>query len=245
MRVAVSQIVREIDALRGQNGSYPATVVVNDSNGGVPTIFVADELAMVRSGLIALIRDLGCASCGQAQSARDAIDALHLVPELIIVGVMADADVADVVARLKMPYPAPLVLVLVAAAARHGLADLLAAGVDGVVRRSGSEDEIRAAISAVLRGERYVAPTLLSELSGEVEPVIDLREGTGTATALSAREREMLVFLSQGRTNREIAESLCLSIATVKSHLIRVYAKLGVNSRSEALGVAVARGLLA
>ena len=220
-------------------------MVFKASIDGGATIFVADELALVRRGLVALIEDLGCVICGHAQSAREAIDALHLAPELVIVGSLADAETADVVERLKTPFPAPLVLVLVPAAARHGLAELLAAGVDGVARRSASEIEIRAAIVAVLRGERYVAPTLLNELSGEVEPVIDLRDGTGGATALSAREREMLVFLAQGRTNREIAESLCLSIATVKSHLIRVYAKLGVNSRSEALGVAVSRGLLA
>ena len=240
-----SRITGAIAAFSDQNGSYPAPVVFQASSDNVCSVFVTDELAMVRSGLIALIEGLGSECCGQAQSARDAIDALHLRPTMVILGALADADVAGVVARLKAPFPAPLVLVLVPAAARHGLADLLAAGVDGVVRRSASEPEMRDAILAVLRGERYVAPTLLHELSGEVEPVIDLRDGTGTANTLSAREREMLVFLSQGRTNREIAESLCLSIATVKSHLIRVYAKLGVNSRSEALGVAVSRGLLA
>ena len=61
---------------------------------------------------------------------------------------------------------------------------------------------------------------------------------------LSVREREMLVFLAQGKTNREIADELCISVPTVKSHLARVYNKLGVNSRADALGAAVNLGLL-
>jgi ATP/maltotriose-dependent transcriptional regulator MalT len=62
--------------------------------------------------------------------------------------------------------------------------------------------------------------------------------------ALSGRELEMLGFLAQGRTNREIAAVLSLSLATVKTHLVRLYSKLGVGSRSEALARAAALGLL-
>ncbi len=206
---------------------------------------IADQLALFRSGIAAQLEALELVCCAEVQTSREAIDCLYLEPKLVIVGSLLDADLAMTVALLKAPMPAPLVLVLAPLAERHDIAGLLAAGADGVLRRSASVVELQHAISAVLQGERFIAPTLTRELAGTVVAVIDVREGTGAASSLSAREREMLLFLTQGCTNREIAESLCLSVATVKSHLIRLYAKLGVNSRSEALGAAVALGLVA
>ncbi len=224
---------------------FAVILALVDAVSDYRSVFVADELALVRSGITAQVAALGLRVCGEAQTARDALDAMRQEPALIVIGSLVDDDVVNVVRYLKAPHPSPLVLVLVPSSARHGLAELLAAGADGVIRRSAAAEEVQAGIVAVLTGERFISPTLIGELKGVLTPVIDLRDGTGGAASLSAREREMLVFLSQGRTNREIAEALCLSVATVKSHLIRVYSKLEVNSRAEALGAAVAKGLLA
>ena len=86
-------------------------------------------------------------------------------------------------------------------------------------------------------GERVVDPGILVGDEAATE------ESVGAST-LTAREREVLVLLAAGHSNREIASSLYVSLPTVKTHLAHIYAKLGAKNRNEALGRAVARGLL-
>jgi ATP/maltotriose-dependent transcriptional regulator MalT len=69
--------------------------------------------------------------------------------------------------------------------------------------------------------------------------------GSATDPMLSPREREVLVLLAEGRSNREIASTMAVTVATVKTHLVHVYAKLGAGNRNEALGRALSLGLLA
>ncbi len=122
---------------------------------------------------------------------------------------------------------------------------MLAAGADGVTRRRGTLDEIDDVVRRVLDGERVVAPSLTEQLPGAFAEIdLEAADHDGNGSPLSARERELLVFLAQGRSNKEIADELSLSLATVKSHLVRMYAKLEVGSRGEALAEAVSRGLL-
>ena len=89
----------------------------------------------------------------------------------------------------------------------------------------------------VVSGERVVDPAILvNDASADEQPE--------SASALTAREREVLVLLASGHSNREIAASLFVSLPTVKTHLAHIYAKLGAKNRNEALGRAVAGGLL-
>src|SRR5437773_540923 len=102
-------------------------------------------------------------------------------------------------------------------------------------------DELGVVVDAARKGERHVVPALHRALSGAVAlPALDDR----TVDVLTSREREVLVLLAEGRTNRQIAGALTVSLATVKSHLVRIYAKLEARNRNEALGRAVALGLL-
>jgi len=128
--------------------------------------------------------------------------------------------------------PQPVVVALLPPAHEHVVAYLLAMGVRGVALRSGDPDELGSVIDGALKAGPYIAPALHAALA-------DREDGL-----LTAREREVLVLLAEGRTNREIASSLSVTLATVKSHLVRVYAKLDASNRNEALGQAVARGLL-
>ena len=92
-----------------------------------------------------------------------------------------------------------------------------------------------------MKGGQHVVPALHAALHGGVKlRPLDERE----EEVLSPREREVLVLLAEGRTNREIASALSITLATVKSHLVRIYAKLEASNRNEALGRAVSLGLL-
>jgi ATP/maltotriose-dependent transcriptional regulator MalT len=78
-------------------------------------------------------------------------------------------------------------------------------------------------------------------LSGAIRPAL----GEVEEPMLSPREREVLVLLAEGRSNREIATAMTVTVATVKTHLVHIYAKLGAGNRNEALGRALSFGLLA
>ena len=114
-------------------------------------------------------------------------------------------------------------------------------GTRGIALRSGSADELAAVFASVLKGEPYIVPALQPALVGAVKlRPLDER----TTELLSTREREVLACLAHGRSNREIAEALSVTLATVKSHLVHIYAKLGATNRNECLGRAVSLGLL-
>jgi DNA-binding NarL/FixJ family response regulator len=113
----------------------------------------------------------------------------------------------------------------------------LSLDVDALVPRTIGADALIAAVRKAHAGERVVDPAVLSG-DGEAE------EPTEAASALTEREREVLVLLAAGHSNREIASSLFVSLPTVKTHLAHIYAKLGAKNRNEALGRAVAGGLL-
>ena len=117
---------------------------------------------------------------------------------------------------------------------------LVALGVAGIVPRAAPVEDIAAAIDAAAKGVPYVAPGLLGALSGTIRPALGAVDGP----MLSPREREVLVLLAEGRSNREIAATMAVTVATVKTHLVHVYAKLGAGNRNEALGQALTLGLL-
>jgi len=121
------------------------------------------------------------------------------------------------------------------------VAYLVALGTRGIALRAGTVDELGVVIASALKGVQMVVPALQAALAGSVS----LRAVDSTTALLSAREREVLACLAQGRSNREIAATLSVTLATVKSHLVRIYAKLEAGNRNEALGRAVALGLLA
>ena len=106
--------------------------------------------------------------------------------------------------------------------------------------RAGSAEDLAVVIGSARKGVQHVATALQSALADRGR----LRVAPPADDLLSAREREVLACLAQGRSNREIAVALSVTLATVKSHLVRIYAKLEATNRNEALGRAVALGLL-
>ena len=206
------------------------------------TAVVADELGLVRAGMAAVLEARGIEVIAQTRSGRELVSLATVDrPDLVVVGVPADLEVADVVRRLVRLRPHPEIVVLLAPANEHVVRYLLAMGAAGIGLRSADADELGTIVDAARKGGRHVAPALHGALSGAVAlPALDDRAGE----LLSSREREVLVLLAEGRSNREIAAALSVTLATVKSHLVRIYAKLEAGNRNQALGRAVALGLL-
>ncbi len=201
---------------------------------------VVDELALLRLGVMSLLHAQGVDVVAETHSGREAVSVTTLErPDLVVVGRPADLPVADTVLRLSRLRPAPNVVALVAPGSEQDVAYLVALGTRGVALRVGSAEDLADVIGSARKGAQHVVGALQSSLAGSLRPRTGARDDL-----LSAREREVLACLAQGRSNREIAATLSVTLATVKSHLVRIYAKLEAGNRNEALGRAVALGLL-
>jgi DNA-binding NarL/FixJ family response regulator len=154
-----------------------------------------------------------------------------------VLGSVPDVPLVELVRRLRAGAEPPRLVVLLGRAAPDAIAELLSLDVDALLPRSIDADALVAAVRKAQAGERVVDPAVLTG-DGDVEVP------TEAASALTEREREVLVLLAEGHSNREIASSLFVSLPTVKTHLAHIYAKLGAKNRNEALGRAVAGGLL-
>ena len=203
---------------------------------------VVDELALDRAGIASVCTTRGIDIAAATRSGRDAVSFASVErPDLVVVGAPADLSAVDVVRRLVRLRPQPAIVVLLSPAQESTVSYFLALGVRAIGLRSTEPDELGELVDAARKGGQHVVPALHAALTGAVKlaPLADRDD-----ELLSAREREVLVLLAEGRTNREIAAALSITVATVKSHLVRIYGKLEASNRNEALGRAVSLGLL-
>jgi len=207
------------------------------------TAVVADELALVRLGLGSFLVGVGVAAAAEPRGGREAAELLRLHdPELVVIGAPSDMPVVEAVRRARVAGAAVKIVALLGAGQIGTVGAVVDAGSDGVALRGAAVTDLAAAMEDVLSGHRHVSAMLSSGLVGQLQPVAAPESENDL---LTYREREVLALLAGGATNREIASTLSVTIATVKSHLVHVYAKLEVRNRQEALSRAVGLGLLA
>jgi len=207
------------------------------------TAVVADELALVRLGLGSVLGGVGVDVVAETPGGREAAELLRLHdPELVVIGAPSDMPVAAAVRRARASGAAAKIIALLGAGQIGTVGAVVDAGSDGVALRGAAVTDLASAMEDVLSGHRHVSAMLSSGLVGQLQPVAAPESENDL---LTYREREVLALLAGGATNREIASTLSVTIATVKSHLVHVYAKLEVRNRQEALSRAVGLGLLA
>jgi len=201
---------------------------------------------MVRVGVAKVLGDAGVRVVAEPADAATAAAALRTHrPELLVVGRL-DLDQVELVQRALALVPELKCIVLVAGPGRADLRPVLAAGAHGVVSRAVSPAELLDVLRRVVDGDRVVSPVLLPRLfdGNGPDPAGAGAEDGSARPALTGRERQIMRLLGAGRSNAEIASTLFVSGATVKTHLAHIYGKLGVRGRYEAVGRAVALGLL-
>jgi DNA-binding NarL/FixJ family response regulator len=209
------------------------------------TAVVVDEWPLVRLGIVQALRAAGVRVVAEADKGEDGVRlAAAERATYLVLGSVRDAPLADLVKRANAADDALRhVVVLVDQTSGEQLAAILACGVDGLLQRSLQPEDLVDALVRLGRGERVVAPGLVPLLVGNVDP-----GGSGGPAPvdglLTRKELEVLARLSRGESNREIADALFVTPATVKTHLAHIYAKLGVTGRQEALGKAMALRLL-
>jgi DNA-binding NarL/FixJ family response regulator len=203
---------------------------------------IVDEWALYRQGVASVLRNLGIEVVGEAAGASDGMMRLWAArPDLLVAGSPAHSRLPDLIAEAKKAYPELRVLALLPVSEAGKVRPVLSSGADAVLTRLVSAEELESAVRKVAAGERVLAAAALTVLVGTKPSGSDV---PASGHPLTVKEREVLDLLAKGLSNREIATTLVVSTATVKSHLAHIYEKLGAKNRQDAGGRAIEQGLL-
>ncbi len=208
-------------------------------------VVIADDHAVVRAGLRALLQDTP--QLELIAEASGGVEALELVkklqPEILVLDLsMPDMDGISVTRQLKALQFPTRVLILTVHEDEALLKEAIQAGASGYILKQAAESELVSAIQVILRGDLYVDPSLLRSLLNEqvkTQPV-----HTGIVEPLTPREVDVLKLIVEGHTNRQIAEHLSISVRTVEGHRANLSEKLGLHSRVELVRYAKEHGLI-
>ncbi|MCL4458391.1 MAG: response regulator transcription factor [Chloroflexi bacterium] len=210
-------------------------------------VILADDHAVVREGTRRLLEDepdiivVGEASDGE-QTLKQ-VDMLE--PDVLLLDIsMPKMSGIEITQQIRVKHPRVRVLVLSAYDNEQYVYALLKAGAAGYILKEVSGKDVIRAIRAVHAGQSIWGSTIVDKvIEGYTgKRALSVTEGTKPVEALSARELEVLQLVAQGASSGEIADKLCLSPRTVQGHLTNIFAKLGVNSRTEAVLYALRQG---
>ncbi|MGG2461240.1 response regulator transcription factor [Streptomyces sp. RGM 3693] len=199
-------------------------------------VIVADDQAAVRDGLVTILdHEPDIDVVGSAADGATAVDlARRLAPAVVLMDLrMPGVDGIAATRTLAAWDPAPAVLVLTTYADDASIVGALKAGAAGYLTKSAGRAQIVSAITATADGHRTFAPEIASAMVRGLTHRTAL-ERIAAAYALTVQETRVLELLSERRTNRAIAETLYVSVATVKTHVNNLFAKLRVGNRTEA-----------
>jgi DNA-binding NarL/FixJ family response regulator len=206
-------------------------------------IVVADDHPIVRAGIVGLLEQAqGIEVVGEAADGAEAVElAASEHPDLVLMDLrMPGVDGANATASIVAAGGGTRVLVLTTYETDDHILAAIEAGASGYLLKAAPQAEILAGIRAVAAGETVLAPSIAAKLVSRVRA----DAASAAPPALSPRELQVLTLVADGRSNPEIARELYIGEATVKTHLLHAFEKLGVNDRTRAVTRAMELGLL-
>jgi DNA-binding NarL/FixJ family response regulator len=209
------------------------------NDGGTPIkVLIVDDHPVVRDGLQGMFAGEPDFVVGEAENGRQAVsqaEAFH--PDVVLMDLrMPEMDGVSAIRFLAERGLDTRVLVLTTYDTEGDVLPAIEAGATGYLLKDTPREELYRAVRAAAAGEAVLSPPVASRLLGQMRD--------GGREPPSEREMEVLRLVAGGATNREVAARLFVSEATVKSHLLHLYSKLGVNDRAAAVAAAYSQGLL-
>jgi len=205
-------------------------------------ILLVDDHGMFRSGLRALLRDeKGFLVVGEASNGREAIDLVKaLAPDVVVMDLrMPNLNGIDTTRQAIALKPGLKVIGLSASADERSAMEMLRAGAVGHVAKDSAYEELVTAIRCVIKNQVYYSPSIIAHMAQETG-------GDGMVTCfsrLSPREREVLQLIAEGKSTKEVAANLTVSVKTAETHRRNLMEKLHVDSVAELTKYAIREGL--
>lgn len=209
-------------------------------NSEIINLLIVDDHPVVRDGLVAILStqsDFHIA--GEAASGPEALALVKKEqPDVLLLDLeMPGMDGVEVIRRLRDLYPAVKIVVFTAFDTDERILSAVQAGAKGYLLKGAPRSELFEAVRVVHRGGSLLHPVVASRL-------LDHLAAPPKAEELTAREREVLALLAQGKQNKEIALELSITERTVKFHISAILGKLDAGNRTEAVTIAVQQGLV-
>jgi DNA-binding NarL/FixJ family response regulator len=202
-------------------------------------IVIADDHPVFRAGLQGLLSGQeDFQVVGEAGNGREAVDLVRLAsPDVLLTDLqMPELDGVHAIREIRIVAPKTRILVLTTYDSDGDILRAVEAGATGYLLKDTPREELFKAIRATARGDSVLSPTVASKLVGRARAPLD--------RSLSAREIEVLRLVARGTSNKIIGKELRISEATVKTHLLHIFAKLAVDDRTAAVTAAMERGVL-
>lgn len=205
-------------------------------------VLLVDDHALLRQGTRdALRQDPDIAVVAESARGREALDqATRLHPDVVLLDIkLPDMSGVDVARALRHDLPEVKVLILTAYDYESYVRTLFAIGVHGYLLKDDPGVELIEAIRKALRGEHVLSAGIAAQLAAAHS-----RSGIAASGTLSHREREVLTLVGHGLRNKEIGQKLGIKLSTVETYISNIMVKFDVHSRSEALRIAIERGII-
>ncbi|MDB5811726.1 MAG: two component transcriptional regulator, LuxR family [Betaproteobacteria bacterium] len=210
-------------------------------------ILIVDDHTLLRAGLRALLsQDPGIEVVGESGDGRDAIRAVgQLAPQLVLMDLtMPGMNGIEAISEIKRRYPEVRVLVMTLHKTEEFIHASFEAGADGYILKDATHEEFHVAFRNVLQGKTYLSTDVSAKVISGFLGGGKSRVGTSVFSSLTHREREILKLVAEGKSNKEIALYLYLSVKTVEKHRSNLMMKLDVHNAAGLTAYAIERGLV-
>ncbi len=217
-------------------------------------VLLAEDHTLVRAGIRALLQNL--AGIEVVAEASDGREALRLIktyqPDVVLMDIaMAGLNGLEATARVTKEFPTVRVVILSMHSTEEYVAQALRAGAAGYLLKDAAAAELELAVTAVARGETYLSPAVSKHVIADYLRRVGDREASGGGGAtpaselLTPRQREILQLIAEGRSTKEIAAILHLSVKTVETHRTQLMARLDIHDVAGLVRYAIRIGLVA
>jgi DNA-binding NarL/FixJ family response regulator len=207
-------------------------------------ILLVDDHQMFREGLRAILeRDPNLKVVGEASNGRQALEMAGKThsPDVVVIDIgMPGLNGIDATRQIVAGNSGVKVIALSAHSDRRFIAAMLEAGASGYVLKEAASEEILRAVQVVHRGNKYLSPAIAGTV---IEDFLGRKSGKTASAALAAREREIVQLLAEGKTSKEVANLLHISVKTVETHRRNIMGKLKVKSIAGLTKYAIREGL--
>ena len=198
-------------------------------------VLLADDHAIVRRGLRSLLEEAGVSVVAEA---ADGLEAVRFIdehqPDVVILDIgMPKLNGIEVAARAQKLARPPGVIILSMHADESYIIRALASGARAYLLKDATDEDLLPALRAVAAGRPFFSPAVTAVLVQDYMRSLQTRHLTDSYGLLTDREKEVLQLLAEGRSNKEVAAALFISAKTVDVTLSRIYARLGIHSRTE------------